>query len=101
MDTTGVECFVKENNPKFFNALVKRLEYFNKDKSKEDIYKMAYNQMPKTAEVYKNIKLQYINGHFCYAHTTAGMYLINQNSVTITYTYSTKVIQDKSIGYTL
>lgn len=73
IDTTGVECFVKENNPKFFNALVKRLQYLNKDKSKDDIYKMAYNQMPKTAEVDKNIKLQYINGHFCYAHKTVVM----------------------------
>ncbi|WP_434630856.1 transposase [Thermoanaerobacterium thermosaccharolyticum] len=70
MDTTGIECYVKENNPKFFNALVKKLQYFNKDKSKEDIYKMAYNQMPKTASVDPNIKLQYINGTFCYAHKT-------------------------------
>jgi len=70
MDTTGIECYVKENNPKFFNALVKKLQYLNKDKSKEDIYKMAYNQMPKTASVDPNIKLQYINGTFCYAHKT-------------------------------
>lgn len=73
MDTTGVECFVKENNPKFFNALVKRLQFLNKDKSKEDIYKLAYSQMPKSAEADNNIKLQYINGHFCYAHKTVVM----------------------------
>jgi len=73
MDTTGIECYVKENNPKFFNALVKKLQYLNKDKSKEDIYKMAYNKMPKTASVDPNIKLQYINGTFCYAHKTVAI----------------------------
>jgi hypothetical protein len=60
MDTTGIECFVKENNPKFFNALVKKLQYLNKDKPKEAIYN-------------SNIKLQYINGTFCYAHKTVVM----------------------------
>lgn len=73
MDTTGIDCFVKENNPKFFNSLVKRFQFLNKDKSKEDIYKMAYSQMPKHAEVDKDIKLQYINGYFCYAHKTVVM----------------------------
>ena len=68
MDTTGIECYVKENNPKFFNALVKKLQHLNKDKPKEDIYKMAYNQMPKSASADPNVKLQYINGTFCYAH---------------------------------
>ena len=47
-DTTGIQCFVKENNPKFFNALVKKLQSLNKDKSKVDIYKMAYHYMPKS-----------------------------------------------------
>ena len=73
MDTTGIECFVKENNPKFFNALVKKLQYLNKDKPKEEIYKLAYSQMPKSAAADSNIKLQYINGTFCYAHKTAVM----------------------------
>jgi len=73
MDTTGIECYVKENNPKFFNSLVKKLQYVYKDKSKEDIYKIAYSQMPKHAEADENIKLQYINGHFCYAHKAVVM----------------------------
>jgi len=73
MDTTGIECYVKENNPKFFNALVKRLKYLNKHKPMKDIYNMAYNQMPKTASANNNVKLQYINGHFCYAHKAVVM----------------------------
>ncbi|MGD9155991.1 MAG: transposase [Bacillota bacterium] len=73
MDTTGIECFVKENNPKFFNSLVKKLQYLNKDKPKEEIYKLAYSQMPKSASADSNIKLQYINGTFCYAHKTVVM----------------------------
>lgn len=34
---------------------------------------MAYNQMPKAASVDPNIKLQYINGTFCYAHKTVAV----------------------------
>jgi hypothetical protein len=73
MDTTGIECFVKENNPKFFNSLVKKLQYLNKDKPKEEIYKLAYSQMPKAASADPNIKLQYLNGTFCYGHKTVVM----------------------------
>jgi hypothetical protein len=73
MDTTGIECFVKENNPKFFNSLVKKLQYLNKDKPKEEIYKLAYSQMPKAASADSNIKLQYLNGTFCYGHKTVVM----------------------------
>ncbi|MBA1336012.1 MAG: hypothetical protein HPY66_1831 [Firmicutes bacterium] len=63
--------YVRENNPKFFNAIVKRLETYYKsrdiDYSQTDIYKAAWAQMPKQAESNSQAKLQYVNGHFTYA----------------------------------
>lgn len=71
IDTTGIEVYVKENNPKFFNSIVKLLENYYKsrgmDYSQTDIYKAAWAQMPKQAESNSEAKLQYINGHFTYA----------------------------------
>jgi len=46
IDTTGIEVYVKENNPKFFNAIVKRLENYYKSRciacSQTDICKAAW-----------------------------------------------------------
>ncbi|MDN5312929.1 MAG: hypothetical protein PWQ68_1902 [Thermoanaerobacteraceae bacterium] len=54
IDTTGIEVYVRENNSKFFNAIVKRLENYYKSRgieySQTDIYKAAWAQMPKQAE---------------------------------------------------
>jgi len=78
-DTTGVECFVAENNPKFVNSSIKRLKSIfkankelpdddpNKIKNKNDVYAIAYANMPKYAHVDPSILQMYINGHFCYA----------------------------------
>lgn len=45
-DTSGIELYVTENNPKTLNALIKKLKAFYKDKPDVDPYKMAYGLMP-------------------------------------------------------
>ena len=67
-DTSGVEAYVTENNPKYINSLIKRLKSHYKDNPNIDPYKMAYGLMPSHAEKDENIKQVYANGHFCYAH---------------------------------
>lgn len=66
-DTSGIELFVSENNPKTLNALIKKLKAFYKDKPDIDPYKMAYGLMPSQAASCPEAKQMYINGHFCYA----------------------------------
>lgn len=66
-DTSGVELFVTENNPKTLNALIKKLKTVYKDNPDVDPYKMAYGLMPSVAASSPNAKQMYINGHFCYA----------------------------------
>jgi len=66
-DTTGIELYVTENNPKTLNALIKRLSAYYKDNDSVDPHKMAYGLMPSHAASSKDAKQLYINGHFCYA----------------------------------
>lgn len=66
-DTSGIELYVTENNPKTLNALIKKLKVFYKDKPDVDPYKMAYGLMPSKAAASNDAKQMYINGHFCYA----------------------------------
>lgn len=66
-DTSGIELYVTENNPKTLNALIKKLKAFYKDKPDVAPYKMAYGLMPSQAATCPDAKQMYINGHFCYA----------------------------------
>ncbi len=66
-DTSGIELYVTENNPKTLNALIKKLKAYYKDKPDVDPYKMAYGLMPSQAVSCPDAKQMYINGHFCYA----------------------------------
>ena len=66
-DTSGIELYVTENNPKTLNALIRKLKVFYKDKPGVDPYKMAYGLMPSQAASCPDAKQMYINGHFCYA----------------------------------
>lgn len=66
-DTTGLKAYVKENNPKFFNNLLQIGKVIEKSNSSTDPYKFACSQMPKHTYANEEIKLSYINGHFCYA----------------------------------
>ena len=68
-DSSGIEAFVAENNPKYANRIIKQLKAyaeamgFNKS---YDPYKAAYGAMPSHASANPEIKQLYINGHFCY-----------------------------------
>ena len=70
-DTSGIESYVKENNPKFLNNLISTLKTWKKAKGLNDSfepYKAAYSAMPTHAESNPAIKQMYINGHFCYSY---------------------------------
>ena len=68
-DSSGIEAFVAENNPKYADRIIKQLKTYAKaqgfDKS-YDPYKAAYGSMPSHASANPAIKQLYINGHFCY-----------------------------------
>jgi hypothetical protein len=70
-DSSGIEAFVKENNPKYANRIVKQLKAYAKamkfDKN-YDPYKAAYGSMPSCATANPQIKQMFINGHFCYVY---------------------------------
>ena len=70
-DSSGIEAFVTENNPKYANRIIKQLKAYAKLKGFDesyDPYKVAYGSMPSHASANAEIKQLYINGHFCYAY---------------------------------
>lgn len=70
-DSSGIEAFVTENNPKYANRIIKQLKAYAKAKGFDesyDPYKAAYGSMPSHAATNSEIKQLYINGHFCYAY---------------------------------
>ena len=69
-DTSGIEAFVTENNPKYANRIIKQLKTFKKVHGLDvsyDPYKAAYGAMPPHAGANPAVQQMYINGHFCYA----------------------------------
>ncbi len=69
-DTSGIEAFVTENNPKYANRIIKQLKTFKKLNGlgdSYDPYKAAYGAMPSHANANPAVQQMYINGHFCYA----------------------------------
>ena len=69
-DTSGIEAWVTENNPKYANRIIKQLKAYKKSKGLDDSYdpyKAAYGSMPSHAAANPAIQQMYINGHFCYA----------------------------------
>lgn len=70
-DTSGMEAWVTENNPKYANRIIKQLKTFKKTHNLDDSYdpyKAAYGSMPSHAASNQAIQQMYINGHFCYAY---------------------------------
>lgn len=65
-DTSGIEAYVTENNPKFINSIIKKLKTLYRGHPDIDVYKMAYGLMPSSASANHEIKQLYINGYFCY-----------------------------------
>jgi len=86
-DSSGIEAWVKENNPKFADRIIRQLKSYAKamnfDKS-FDPYKAAYGSMPSCASANSEIKQLYINGHFCYVYkfglVTNGLGIVRHNS---------------------
>ena len=70
-DSSGIEAFVTENNPKYANRIIKQLKAYAKAKGLDasfDPHKAAYGSMPSHAAANAEIKQLYINGHFCYVY---------------------------------
>lgn len=70
-DTSGIEAYVTENNPKFANRIIKQLKSYKKAMNFNDSYdpyKAAYSSMPTHASSNQEVKQLYINGHFCYVY---------------------------------
>ena len=68
-DSSGIEAFVTENNPKYANRIIKQLKAYAKTmgfNKSYDPYKAAYGAMPSHSSANPEIKQLYINGHFCY-----------------------------------
>jgi len=76
-DTTGIESYVAENNPKFTEGKLRQAKAYGKAQSKYsssgkpsqgfDPHLFRNTLMPKFAASNPYVKYQYINGHFCYA----------------------------------
>jgi hypothetical protein len=70
-DTSGIEAWVTENNPKYANKIIKQLKAYAKANhfdSNYDPYKAAYGSMPSHAAANDQIKQLYVDGHFCYVY---------------------------------
>jgi len=57
-DTTGIELYVKENNPKTLNSLIKRLKTYYKSNPNVDPYKMAFSRRDRQS-IYRNYRLSH------------------------------------------
>jgi len=71
LDTTGIESYVTENNPKFAQTKERQAKAYAKVDPTFDpvLGKTAF--MPEFAASNPAVKQQYINGHFCYAQKAA------------------------------
>lgn len=70
-DSSGIEAWVAENNPKYANRIIKQLKAYSKAMHFDgsyDPYKAAYASMPSHSSANPDIKQLYIDGHFCYAY---------------------------------
>lgn len=70
-DSSGIEAYVTENNPKYANRIIKQLKSYAKAMNFDnnyDPYKAAYASMPSHASANKDVKQLYVDGHFCYVY---------------------------------
>lgn len=67
-DPTGIEAYVAENNPKFFNTKLNQAKKLSKKNPGLNPHVLVYSLLPETSAANPSVKQQYINGHFCYAH---------------------------------
>ena len=66
-DTTGIEGNVKENNPEFFDSILRVSKQISKNNPDFNYHSYACSRMPKIAFTNNDMKLSYINGHYCYS----------------------------------
>lgn len=66
-DTTGIESYVTENNPKFFSSKLRQAKTMAKANPDMNPYQTMYGLLPDCAAANPAVRQQYINGHFCYA----------------------------------
>jgi len=66
-DTTGIESYVAENNPKFLRKMSAQSHSISQLDPTFDASSGGYSFIPKVATSNPAVKLQYINGCFCYA----------------------------------
>lgn len=70
-DSSGIETWVKENNPKYAYRIIKQLKSHAKSMGFNDSYnsyKAAYSSMPSHFVPNLLINQLFIDGHFCYAY---------------------------------
>ena len=68
-DSSGIEAFVTENNPKYANRIIRQLKAYAKSMGFDESYNpyaVAYKSMPSHASANPEIKQLFVNGHFCY-----------------------------------
>lgn len=73
-DTSGIEAYVNENNPKYLNKVIKNLKSYHKSlgsNARFNPFHKAYSTLPTHASSNPDVKQMYINGHFCYVHKFA------------------------------
>ena len=70
-DTTGIESYVAENNPKFAQIKARQAKAYAKVDPTFDPVAGKTAFMPESAASNPAVKQQYINGHFCYAQKAA------------------------------
>lgn len=73
-DSSDIEAFVTESNPKYADRIIKQLKAYSKSMGfgkNYDPYKAAYATMPSHADSNPEIRQLYINGHFCYVFNSA------------------------------
>ena len=67
-DTSAVESYVTENNPKYLNSNINKLKTYYRingiNKSTDDIYKQAFKALPKVASSDSSIRKMYANRSF-------------------------------------
>lgn len=70
-DTSSIEAWVTENNPKYASRIIKQLKAFKRYHNLDDSYhpyKAAYSSMPAHAASNQAIQQMYSNSHFCYSY---------------------------------
>jgi len=70
-DTTGIESYVTENNPKFAMLKQRQAKYCAKNDPSYVASAGGHALMPQAAQSNGEVKYQYIDGHFCYAQKAA------------------------------